>query len=313
MDRDTRNGLLFVLAASAGYSLFPIFTRTIYNISDIGEIDLAIWRFTFAIPLMWLGTYLWQRITQPPKLEKPMPRLQLALTGIFAVAAALAGFFGLRFVDIGIYIVLFFTYPVMTAVINTFLGEPLSRRGWLALALTMTGVVLTVVNPQMFSGEGSVLIRPLGIWIAMANALVVALFMIINGRIQRGYPTTARASAWTMTGALFVTVPLAATQGVEIPSTPTLWLIIVGMAAFATVLPYFGLVMGNKLLGANRTSILGTLEPVLAIMLAAIFFGERMSLLQLIGSALIIASIFVLEARIPRRGASKIAQTSTAN
>ncbi|MEL6270566.1 MAG: DMT family transporter, partial [Chloroflexota bacterium] len=164
MEKDTRNGLMFVIAASVGYSLFPIFTKTIYNISDMGEIDLTIWRFAFAIPLMWVGTYVWMRVTKPPKLEKPLPRLKLALTGIFAVAAALAGFFGLRYVDVGIYIVLFFTYPVMTAVINTFLGEPLSRRGWLALALTMTGVVLTVINPQMFSGDSTILIRPLGIW-----------------------------------------------------------------------------------------------------------------------------------------------------
>ncbi len=322
MDRDARNGLFFILAASVGYGLFPIFTKLIYNASDLHELDIAFWRFLVAVPVMWIGTALWMRVTKPPRLERPLPRVKLMLTGILAVCAALTGLFGLRQLDASVYVVLFFSYPAMTALINTVLGEPLPWRGWLALGLTTLGVVMTVFTVPGQQAAGQLEITTLGVAIALLNALVVAVFMIWNGRVQRGYPATARASAWTITGSLLLTIPIAlfvipATleRGVMPPPNLNLWVMVVSMGAVATVLPYFGLVMGTRLLGASRAAIVGTTEPIVAVLLAWTLLGERLTMMQILGGALIFASIIILEAR-PVRGKrlrKEAAQPATPN
>jgi drug/metabolite transporter (DMT)-like permease len=196
-------------------------------------------------------------------------------------------------------VVLFFTYPAMTVIINALLGERLPLRGWIALGLTTLGVILTVANPNP---DADISFSWMGVLIALFNALFVALFIIVNERVQRGYPTTARASAWTLTGTLFVFIPMAFMRGgVALPPDTRALGLLIGLGAFATVLPYFGLILGNKMLGASRAAIVSTLEPVVAVALAVLLLGERLLLLQVVGAVLIVASIIVLEARPPRR------------
>lgn len=299
MNSTARIGLIFILASSVGYALFPIFTKFIYLYSDLGEMDVAFYRFIIAVPLMWVATFIWMHFSKPPKLTKPLPRVKLMLTSLFVSLAALAGFFGLRRMDAGLYVVLFFSYPAMTVLINAMLGERLPLRGWVALGLTTLGVILTVINPNP---NADMLFSWAGVGIALFNALFVALFIITNERVQRGYPTTARASAWTTTGTLFFFVPMAFIKGgVAAPPDLRVAVLLVGLGAFATVLPYFGLILGNKMIGASRAAIVGTLEPIVAVLLAWLLLGERFTPLQIVGGVLIVASILVLEARIPRR------------
>lgn len=291
-------GYVFVLMSSVGYAFIPTFTKFIYGAQDLHPFDVAMLRFGFAVPLMWLVVALWQRFGSPVKLEKPLPRFKLMLTGTLLAAAALCAFFGLQYIDAGLFVVLFYTYPAMTSIITALLGEPLPLRGWIALSLTMLGVALIAPQVFTFSLEGDMFI---GVMIALLNALVVALFMVWNGRIQRGYPTTALSSAWSLTGTLLIMVPLLLTNGITLPSTPQVWGLFLGMSSLSTVLPVFGLIMGVRALGASRASILGTLEPVLSVLLAYLLLGERMLPLQLLGGALILASIFVLEVRFGNR------------
>jgi len=297
MDKNTRNGVVLILLSALAYALFPIFTKLFYESSDISPLDLAVWRFAIAVPLIWLLSTVWMRVTQPPKLEKPLPRRALMLTGVLAMCAAIVSFFGLELLDASVYVVLFFTYPAITAVINAIRGEPLSGRGWLALGMTMFGVVLTVLDPGDLRGALAD-ISPMGASLALLNALLIAVFVIVNARVQRGYPSTARASAWTMTGTLFVIPFIVVARGLQVPENAAAWLWLLSISTIGTVVPYFTLILGNKLLGSSRASIVATVEPALAIFFAWLLLGEILGGWQVVGAALIIASIVVLEARV---------------
>lgn len=298
MDNSTRNGFFFILASSIGYAGIPIFTKFIYLWSDMHPLDVATWRFFIAVPLLWLAVSVWMRNPNAVKLTKPLPRLQLMLSGVLLMGAALTAFFGLQYVDASLFVVLFFSYPAMTGLIMAVLGEPLPWRGWVALVMTTIGVVLTAPDVLTLSLSGDMLY---GVLIALLNALLVAVFMIWSGYIQRGYPTSAWSSAWSLTGTLFVAIPLVLVRGVGFPPDLRMWLLMFGLCTFSTVLPVFSLLMGVRLLGAGRAAILGTLEPVLAVFLAFLLLGERLLWIQIVGAVFIIASIIVLEAPMPRR------------
>jgi len=70
-----------------------------------------------------------------------------------------------------------------------------------------------------------------------------------------------------------------------------------GMAIISTVMPTFLLSQGIKRIGSGTASIIGTIGPVSTILLAWIFLGETLNLLQFLGTAFVIAGVFIVSYR----------------
>ena len=58
-----------------------------------------------------------------------------------------------------------------------------------------------------------------------------------------------------------------------------------------------GLNGGVRRLGPSRATILGTVEPPLTIGLSALVFGERLTLVQLLGAVLVVSAVAIVQAR----------------
>lgn len=288
---DRQQGLLFVLAASAGYSMLPVFTKSIYAVATLEPLDVAVWRFVFATPILWLVIATRQTARSA---DRPPRRYLMGLGAIYSLAA-LSAFFGLELIPASTYVVLFYTYPAMVAVMALLTGQRLTRVMWLALLLTLCGVVLTVPDFTNL-GEGDVL----GILAALFNAFVVALYYMLSGRVMRGYSGLARSTAWVLTGTLAFLLLMVPFSGLTFPTETQTWLNLVGLSAVSTAMPIFALNTGIQKLGAARASILSTVEPLFALLLAVVILGEVVLPVQWLGGVLIILSVILLEWR-PRR------------
>jgi drug/metabolite transporter (DMT)-like permease len=70
---------------------------------------------------------------------------------------------------------------------------------------------------------------------------------------------------------------------------------------FGTVAPFGLVLLGLRLIGATRTGLVGTVEPVLAGFIAWVVLAERLAPVQVLGAAVVLAGIVVAEsARAPR-------------
>ncbi len=287
MERSQRNGMLFIFLAVSGYAFLPTIVKHI-QLLGMPPLDIATWRFTFALPVLWLIVFL--RRVPPP--ENPLPRLQLVGLGVLMVAAALTAFFALERMPASTLIVLFYTYPTIVAIISLFMGERLSMQGWVALALTLIGIALTVPNLGAGWDEGDLI----GVGMALLNAVVIAIYYVLNSRILRGHNALMRASGWVIVGS-FATMMLSVVirRELMIPDSPALWLYLLVLATVCTVLPIFCLTIGIQKLGAPKAAIIGTVEPILTIIIATITLGERMQPGQVVGGVFIIASVILLQ------------------
>lgn len=280
-------GTLYILLSAAGYSIFVVWVKNI-QATGLGPLDIGFWRFLFAAPVFWLVVWA---LRQPPP-SRALPRLGLIGMGCFLTLAALTAFAGLERIPASTFIVLFYTYPAIVAIFSVFLGDRLPLTGWLALALTLAGIAFTV--PDFGGGlSGDNLI---GVGLALLNALVVAVYFLMSSRLLRGHTALARASAWSITGALLLMAAIAPFRAVEAPQETAAWVNLLGLATFSTVFPVFFLNAGIQKVGAARAAVIGTIEPILTLMFAAIFLGERMTLPQLFGGALILGGIILLQA-----------------
>lgn len=286
-----RSGILLVMLAAIGYSFLPIFTRSIYNLSDLTPTDIAVWRFTFATPIIWCLLFFMQHSPHAPKAKTTTrgQRARLLSMGIIYAGAALAAFYGLQYVDAGIFGVLFHTYPAMVAVLALLLGQYLSRLGWFALFLTLCGIVLTVPDLSI-AGENTAL----GLGIALLNALIVAVYFLLVGRLLKGAASPAHGSAWIITGTLLTLLCMIPFFGLNLAPNMATWGSLVGLALLSTALPILFINIGIHRIGATQTAILTAFEPVGTMILAGPLLNEVILPMQWIGAGLIVGAVILL-------------------
>ncbi len=287
-----RQGTTFILLSVVGYSFFSIWVKSI-QAAGLGPLDIAFWRFLFAAPVFWLLI----KALRVPAPEKPLPRVKLLAMGTLLTAAALLAFLGLERVPASTFIVLFYTYPAMVAVMSLFMGERLSAQGWVALGLTLVGMVLT--TPDFGAGLGND--NLIGLILALLNAFVVALYFIVSSRLLRGHTAMAQASAWSVLGAFLPILVFAPFRTTVVPDSLTVWLNLGALVVVSTVFPVFFLNAGIQKVGPARAAILGTVEPLLTILLAVIFLNERLQPVQLLGGAFILSSVVILQLSRPNQ------------
>lgn len=296
MDKRTFYGVLCALLAAAGYAFFPIFTKLLYQYSSFGALDIAGWRFMIAVPLIWGVVVVRARFSTEgaQAMQDRLPRVRLMILGFMLSTGALAAFYGLSLIETGMYVILFRTYPVMVLIFSAMLGEALPPRAWLVLVLVLAGVSLMVLDPSQVDVTFNTA-RWVGVGVAFYNAFVIAWYNIGQQRVIRGHSAKIRASAWTLTGALFTLVPLMLWKGLQpIPNWQTFGAEL-GLALVSTVIPLIAIYEGISRLGASRFVLIGSVEPMLALLLAWLLFGEILTPIQLLGGGLILLSVVMLE------------------
>jgi len=301
MPHNQRDGVILIVLSVLGYACFPIISKKLFEL-DVQPLDIAFWRFVFTAVMLWgvvalrgvlrTRSVLRAHGSTSPAPAKPLPRLRLILLGTFFVGQALTALWGLERLPSATFSVLFYTYPAMVAILSLFLGERLSPTAWLAIAGTLVGVALTTPDFSAGLSGGNFV----GVLMALADALMVAVYFLIFNHLTRDHTDMVRISALTVTGALAVMLIIALTLGVNLPPGDA-WLHLGLLALISTALPVFALNAGIQKLGATRAAIIATCEPIFTAVLALIFLNESMEPIQWVGGAVIIASVVMLQLR----------------
>ena len=291
MSSKEREGFIWILLAAAGFSVMPTMVKATYLHSTFEPMDIAIWRFILAVPLMSLLVFVSRRRASKRR-KSDVPLKPVFLIGVVISAAVLAAFFCLERLPASTYIVLLYSYPAMVVLLSALLGEKIRFKAWLALAMALSGIVLTV--PDFTSLGGGDL--P-GVALALGNAAIIAVYYILSKRVLNGVTDMSGASAWMMAGALAVLLLLIPIRGLQLPQNSLSLLLLVGIATFGTVLPVFAVNLAIQRIGAAQASLISTVEPPLSMVLAMLILGEAIFAMQWLGAALIIGSVIVLQLR----------------
>lgn len=291
MPRKEREGFLWILLAAAGFSVMPTMVKITYLHSSFQPMDIAIWRFILAVPMIW-ALVAASRRSAPPSWKSDAPVKSVLLIGILLSAAVLAAFFGLERLPASTYIVLFYSYPAMVVLLSVVMGEPIGLKAWLALAMALTGVLLTVPDFTAAGGGDAV-----GVALVLANAVIVAVYYILSKRALNGVADVSGASAWMMLGTLLILLLLIPFRGLQLPPNLLTLLMLFGIATLGTVLPVFAINLAIQRIGAARASLVSTVEPPMSMIISMLVLGEVIVAVQWFGAALIIGSVVVLQLR----------------
>ena len=163
----------------------------------------------------------------------------------------------------------------MVAIIMVFLKVVPSWPVWLSIGATFVGVMI------MTGGTGSDAINPTGVWFSIASAFVYALFIVIINRSKA--ISSISNSLLTFYALLVGTVvfltrcSLSGTELVAGLDGGMAWINLIGLAVLPTIVSTASLAIASRNIGATKASVLGVFEPITAILVGTLVFGEELT------------------------------------
>ncbi len=160
--------------------------------------------------------------------------------------------------------------------------EKVSRAEWMILAAVTLGLVM--VTPSFdFRNEATV-----GLAWAILSGLTFALFTLINRRAAARLPAQ-QVACWENLFVLALTLPFGWSSLSALGPFDWIWLAMLGI--LCTALSHYLMVASLMVLEARSAGIVIALEPVYAILFAAILFAQYPSLRALFGGAIMVGAI----------------------
>jgi drug/metabolite transporter (DMT)-like permease len=280
-----RIGALLCLVAGASFALQPVLVRLAF---DGGAGVVSVGAIRFALAAVALGVLARKAIAVAPA-RTLLPPFLLGLT-IYGLETGLF-FASLERIDVSLASLLMCSYPALVVAGAVLLRrERASRRRAAALAVALVGVALVLAG-----GVGGA-VDPVGIGLALGAAIAYAAYVLVSDRLLGTTEPLVLATMLCAGAAAAFALAGAVTGSLESPRPSTL--VVVGaIALVATVLPIAAFLAGVHRIGPSRATILGTVEPPVTIALSALVFGERLEPVQLLGAALVVSAIVILQLR----------------
>lgn len=284
-------GALLVLLGAFGFSAKAIFIKLAYRYGgSVDTVTLMALRMLMALPFFLLAGFFAGRHAQAQALSGRDWGAILILGFIGYYLSSWLDFSGLVYITAGLERLILYIYPTLVVLIVAALNKRrVQRREVAALLLTYAGVALV-----FFEGIGSAQSNALlGGALVLGAAVSFAVFTVASGSlIQR--IGAIRFSAYSMSVAGVLTlIHYALTHPVQIPDLPVgVYQLGLLLAIFSTVIPSFMISLGIQRIGVSRASVISGGGPVATLALAAIVLGESISLIQIIGTVLVLTGVF---------------------
>ncbi|NCC26382.1 MAG: EamA/RhaT family transporter, partial [Deltaproteobacteria bacterium] len=168
-----------------------------------------------------------------------------------------------------------------------FLGEGLTRIKIICILLSMAGVAGVAFGSGETQGRGGWPL--LGVACGLVSGLTYASYYIFSKRFLRTYRAPTIFLYIQPFGALFLLPFLGG-----LPTDAVAWASVLFLGLVTNFGAYTLYCRGLERMEASKASVLATIEPLAAAVLAFAWWGERFSLVGYLGSILIVVSVVVL-------------------
>ena len=274
VSRRQRRGQIYVALAAVAWSTAGVLQRQLTLDTPTQVFGRAV--FAGAALLVWVA------IAERGRVVQAFRAIGLAGVAVaLCVATASCSFIAaLNHTSVARVLFILALAPVLAAALaRVTLGEPLTRRTVVAMALALAGVALMLGAP----GEGSLAGDGLSFLVALSFALMIV--------ITRWRQDVSMAPATCLSQVILVVVFLPFADPGAIGADDTAWLAALGIGQIG--LGFALLTVGARLIPAAQVGLITLLEVVLGPLWVWLALDERPSALTLAGGAIVLAAIVI--------------------
>jgi drug/metabolite transporter (DMT)-like permease len=273
LSRQHRRGRLYVALAAIAWSTAGLFQREL----TLGLATQLAGRALFAV----LALLAFVVVAERGRVVDAFAAIGRAGLAVAALMAASSGAFiaALNYTSVANVLFLQALAPVLAAVLGTFVGEPVRRRTWVAMAIAVAGVALMVGGPSRPSLVGLVL--SLLMSVSFAGTIVIT-------RHQRQV-SMAPATCLSQALVFVFAAPFASARSIGSEDLGLL----AGLGVTQIGLGLIFLSIGARLIPAAEVALITLLEIVLGPLWVWIALSEQPSATTLAGGAIVLAAVVI--------------------
>lgn len=265
-------GILLAASSAFCFSTLGIWGKLAAQFGLVSS-SLLVWRFGLVAAALFLVGY--------GRGFKPLERLVMIAFGLAYFVFTALYFGALERISAGTASLLVYLAPVSVVVIQALLGKRPSQIQLIATGLAVAGLLVIIGIPS--AKDANVL----GVLLGAMAGIGYGGYLVFS-ETQRHIPPLA----FTAHGALGTTIGFAVLSllngWTRVPDTLPAWGLIAAMAIISTLLALPMLYASIARIGAARASLISTLEPVFATLLAWWILAESPRLETLLGAVLIL-------------------------
>jgi len=283
------SGLAIAIVGAILFSMKAVVAKLLYRY-HIDAVTLLAFRMLFSLPVFAVVA-VWQMRRGPALSHADRWRLVgLGLVGYYL--SSFFDFLGLQYISVGLErLILFLTPSFVLLITALFFKRRISKVEWMALGLSYCGIVFVFLH-DLHGGAGS---TALGATFVLGSAISYSIYLLGSGELVRRIGALRLVSY-----AMCVSSVACITQffilrpaSLLIQPAPVYWLSLAN-GIFCTVFPVFMTMTAVQKIGAPTASQAGMIGPISTLFLGALILGEPITAVQLGGTALVLAGIYML-------------------
>jgi drug/metabolite transporter (DMT)-like permease len=276
---------VLVLVASLSFGAISVLTVLTAR-GGLQLIDAMVWRYVLGVVVLGLRS-------SPRQIAEIPIRKIAVLIVIGGGGQALITFVSLsslEYISVGTLAFLFYTYPAWVALLQSLTGaEKLTLPRLAALALALGGIAVMMGSP------GTASLNIAGVLLALGASVLYAFYLPLLQRMQRGVPAQNTVFLIVIGAALSFLGSGLMKGHISVPAGGAVWTNILLLAVVSTGIAFTALLAGLSVLGPVRTAIIATIEPFFTALLGVIVLRGSLRVTTLLGGALIVAAVLVIE------------------
>lgn len=279
-------GYLYAAISSITYGMIPLFTFPVMA-EGMNFESILFYRFILAAAVIGAVMMFRKERIIPSLSELPV----IIFLGLIYTGSSMFLFWSFRYLAGGVAATIMFLYPVFVALIMWILyRERISAMTAFAVAIAILGVVM------LYKGDGNGSLDPVGVVLALLSGISYGSYMIVVNKSRKlsgmsGMQITFYACFMTAVFSLAAALFSGGLQGIpSFSSAMNLTFLAILPTAFSCI----ALAAAVRIIGSTLTSILGSLEPLSAVVCGLLFLGEPFTSSLAMGIFMIIASVLII-------------------
>ena len=285
----TLKGSACGIIAAVAYGTNPLFSLNLYA-QGMDVESVLFYRFAIAALVLGAAMLLSGRSLRVGRREMGT----LALAGVVFAMSSQTLYQSFLYMDAGIACSILFIYPILVAVIMAlFFHERASLLTYGCIGMALAGIAM------LYKGDGQTALSAVGLSLVALSSLCYAVYIVgVDHSVLRTVPS-ARMTFWVLAAGAALFFALTGFGANLHPLAPTAACLgnVLGIGLVPTIIPILFINIAIKNVGPTYSAIIGALEPVTALVIGAVVFGEQVTGRILLGAAMILVAVTLIVAR----------------
>lgn len=284
------SGVFIAIVGIVLFSAKAIMVKLAYQY-NVSSLHLLLFRMLFSLPFYIIIAFIYQ----PKQLEiiKKVDYVWILFFGFIGYyLASYFDFLGLQYIKAGLERIILFIYPTLVLIISKiFLKTKITNQQITAIIITYLGVVVTFWGEIQFENDKMIL----GGALIFLSALTYASYLVGSGWLIPKFGVVLFTSYAMIVSSLCVIIHYLIVDRTNILIYPfEVYLLGFLMAVISTIIPSFLVSLAIRKLGSSNFSIIGSIGPISTIILAYFILDEKLTMLQVLGTSIVIFGIGVI-------------------